>query len=58
MPEYEKIARSMLNLDLKDDLPPSLSHTLERVDELCRLAGGKLQSRQVIALLIHFWETR
>ena len=50
-PEYLKIAREMYG----DDLPQRLVDTLNQVDAMCQRSGGNLQSRQVIAGIIHGW---
>jgi hypothetical protein len=58
MKDYVRIAKSMLDLDNKDDLPPSLSEILNGVNSLCEKYGTELISRQVIATIIYNWKTK
>ncbi len=52
-PEYCKMAREMLGVE---ELETVLDLRLSRIDELCRLKGGQLWSRQVVAMVIEQWE--
>jgi hypothetical protein len=51
--DYEQIAKKMLTLSKNDNLPKELERELEGVDNLCRHAGGKLITRQLIAYIIY-----
>ena len=47
----QNIIKLMLGLDLKTGvIPEPLLDRLNQIDDLCKLAGGKLVSRQIIAL--------
>jgi hypothetical protein len=52
MLEWEKIAREILGINPNEKLPEKLNDLLTRTGTLCIMAGGKLYSRQVIALAI------
>ena len=51
--ELKKHAASMLDVE---KCPPSLAARLDRVQELCKKAGGSIFSRQVLAHIIFEWE--
>lgn len=52
MKEYERIAMKMLDLESSKDIPRALQLKLERIESLCRKAGGGFYSRQVMAIII------
>ena len=56
MEAYEIIARQMLDLCVDEDIPFSLLARLETVNRYCQSAGGRLMSRQTIAMIIEGWE--
>jgi len=49
------LAGDMLRCPM-DQIPSDLLAHLERLEELVGFADGKLQSRQVVALAIWFWQ--
>jgi hypothetical protein len=49
---YKEIAKQMV-----DEYTDILDANLKHVDDLCRKAGGRLISRQAIALIIHQYQT-
>lgn len=52
--EIEVDIAVMLNCDC-DEIPSDLLSRVFNVDGLCRSAGGRLQSCQVIAMIVEQW---
>ncbi len=52
MPQWEVIARQMCNTSMFEGLPFKLHARLKAVDNFCQFSGGRLYSRQVIAMII------
>ena len=48
-----EIAKEMLGLESINDIPEEYEIELDKVHNMCNLAGGKLISRQVIASTIN-----
>lgn len=50
---WEEHARQMLGLPPDGRIPTEVTEVLEYVDDMLERAGGRLRSRQIVAILLH-----
>lgn len=54
-PYVESNIRAMLGIGPDDSIPRSLMARIIQVDSLCRKCGGRLFSRQALAVIVVAW---